>query len=179
MQPRQYYVYGLFLSLLVASTSVAAQSVASSTIKIDGIPGPLIWHNQSVAVQVDNASTLTISSGPKTDWYVDPFNADLAARGPILTFDPGENFVLSAKVKVDFRSNWDAGALMLYADDRHWAKFAYELSAGKKPTLVSVVTRGVSDDCSSVALSGDSVYLQIARLHEAFIFYSSTDGVSW
>src|ERR1700730_10338195 len=42
-------------------------------------------------------------------------------------------------------TKWDAGALMLWADDHHWAKLSFELSPEKHPMMVTVVTRGVSD----------------------------------
>ena len=45
--------------------------------------------------------------------------------------------------------------------------------------VVSVVTRGVSDDCNSFVVDGASVWLRIARVGPAFAFHASTDGVSW
>jgi hypothetical protein len=178
-QMQRKIFHALSLAVFFTAVTAAAQNAPTATVKIDGIPGPLAWRNQPAGFQIDHGSKLTILAGPKTDWYVDPFDSSVAARSPVLTFDPGDNFVLSAKVKVDFRSLFDAGALMLYADDRHWAKFAFEYAYDKKPRLVSVVTRGVSDDCTSIELPGDTAYLQIARLGQAFIFYTSNDGANW
>jgi hypothetical protein len=45
--------------------------------------------------------------------------------------------------------------------------------------IVSVVTRGVSDDCNSFAVAGGSVWLRIARLGPASAFHASTDGRRW
>ena len=45
--------------------------------------------------------------------------------------------------------------------------------------VVSVVTRGVSDDCNSFVVDGASVWLRIARIGAAFAFHASTDGVAW
>ena len=45
--------------------------------------------------------------------------------------------------------------------------------------VVSVVTRGVSDDCNSFVVDGTSVWLRIARIGGAFAFHASTDGVGW
>jgi regulation of enolase protein 1 (concanavalin A-like superfamily) len=88
-------------------------------------------------------------------------------------------YVFHSKVQVRFASKWDAGALMLWADDHHWAKLAFELSPSKQPTIVTVVTRGLSDDCNSVAVIGDTVYLQIARIGSTYVFYYSMDGAAW
>jgi hypothetical protein len=121
---------------------------AQCTPELTGIAGPLTWINTPAAFAVEKGSALSISAGPKTDWFVDPFDAKMAKSAPILVFVPAENFVLSTKVKVNFGSKRDAGALMLWADDHHWAKFSLELSPEKQPTVVTVVTRGVSDDCN-------------------------------
>ena len=52
---------------------------------------------------------------------------------------------------------------MVWADEHHWAKLSFELSPDKQPTMVTVVTRGLSDDCNSISISGNTVYLQIAK----------------
>ena len=80
---------------------------------------------------------------------------------------------------VKFATKWDAGALMLWGDDHHWAKLSFEFSPDGKPTLVTVVTRGLSDDCNSVQLSADSVYLRIAKSGTTYVFYFSRNGQSW
>ena len=152
---------------------------AQTVSEIQGIPGTLTWHNKPVSYHVDHRSVLTIFSGPKTDWFVDPFDETVASTAPIFSFIPGDTFVFSARVKVQFRTKWDAGAFMLWADDHHWAKLSFELSPEGRPTIVTVVTRGVSDDCNSVPQSGDSVYLRIARTRSTYVFYYSRDGRSW
>ena len=171
----------LGVSILLASVIAVAQGPTATAPKIEGIPGPLAWHNQPASYQIENGA-LTIVSKPGQDWYVDAFDAGVIQSTPILAFDPGENFVLSAKVKVDFRSAWDAGSLMLWADDTHWAKFAFENSAAKSPatpSMVSVVTRGTSDDTGSDSIGGDTVYMQVIRRGPAFVFNFSRDGKSW
>jgi len=115
----------------------------------------------------------------ETDWFVDPFDGRVDNTAPILFFVPGPDYVLNGKVNVSFRSKWDAGALMVWADDHHWAKLSFELSPEKQPTMVTVVTRGLSDDCNSIPLSGNDVYLQIARTGNTYVFYSSTNGRDW
>ena len=158
--------------------AVAAVS-AQTPLKLDGLPGQLTWHNSPKASDVKDGKVLSISSGPKTDWFVDPFDGTVAKSAPVLLFTPGDSYVLNTKVQVQFTSKWDAGALMLWADDHHWAKLSFELSPDKQPTMVTVVTRGFSDDCNSAPVSGDSVYLQIGRSGSTYVFYYATDGESW
>lgn len=45
--------------------------------------------------------------------------------------------------------------------------------------VVSVVTRGVSDDCNSFVVDGNAVWLRVARMGAAYAFHASTDGRNW
>ena len=157
----------------------SALALAQTAPTIRGIPGTLSWQNSPRTWNLDSKNVLTISSDAKTDWFVDPFDGTLAKNAPILLFTPGSDYVLSVRVSVNFATKWDAGALMLWGDDHHWAKLSFELSPEGKPTLVTVVTRGLSDDCNSLPLQGDSVHLRIAKSGNAYVFYFSTDGETW
>lgn len=167
-------LFGIFL-LFISALFAQAQSPAS----IPGIPGTLSWQNKPLSSQLDDKNVLTISAGPKTDWFVDPFDGTVAKNAPILLVAPTSDYVLSAQVAVKFATKWDAGALMLWGDDHHWAKLSYELSPAGVPTLVTVVTRGLSDDCNSKELRQDSVYLRIAKSGKTYVFYFSPDGGEW
>jgi regulation of enolase protein 1 (concanavalin A-like superfamily) len=80
---------------------------------------------------------------------------------------------------VDFQSQWDAGVLVLYVNDAVWAKFCFEMSIEKQPTIVSVVTRGLSDDSNSIPIHGSSVYLKVNKVGHAIYFFESEDGQHW
>jgi uncharacterized protein len=146
---------------------------------INGIPDNLVWQNTPAASHVDRGAELTIRSGKGTDWFVDPFDNTVHSSAPMLLFVPADDYIFSAKVKVGFNTKWDAGALMVWADDHNWAKLSFELSPAKQPTMVTVVTRGVSDDCNSIPIPGNTVYLQIAKSGPSYVFYSSNDGKNW
>jgi uncharacterized protein len=163
--------------LLLCFTS--APALPQTALSIQGLPGALKWQNTPRSWQIDNKNVLTISANAKTDWFVDPFEGTVANNAPILLFTPGSDYVLSARVTLKFDTKWDAGALMLWGDDHHWAKLSFEFSAERKPTLVTVVTRGLSDDCNSVNLRGDSVYLRIAKSGRTYVFFFSLDGRDW
>jgi uncharacterized protein len=89
------------------------------------------------------------------------------------------DFQLSARVTVDFQASFDAGVLVLWDDERSWAKLCFEASPALEPMVVSVVTRGVSDDCNSFVVEADHVWLRVARLGRAYAFHASNDGRHW
>jgi regulation of enolase protein 1 (concanavalin A-like superfamily) len=123
--------------------------------------------------------SLSIAAGKSTDWFISPTDSKPTSNAPVLLFQPASEFVLSAKVQIEFGKQWDAGTLMVYSDDSSWAKLAFEMSVYGEPTIVSVVTRGVSDDCNSAAIAGHAVYLQVAKVGSTLSFYYSTDAGSW
>ena len=166
-------VLGLALFLALVNAAFAEKPA------IHGIPDTLAWQNIPAAWHVEHGAELTIRSGKETDWFVDPFDGTVHNTAPMLLFMPSDNYVFSTKVKVGFNAKWDAGALMVWADDHHWAKLSFELSPAKQPTMVTVVTRGLSDDCNSIPIPGNTVYIQIAKSGPAYVFYSSTDGKTW
>jgi uncharacterized protein len=149
-----------------------------SKVTLNQIPQPLQWKNAPVSSRAEN-NVLTITAGKSTDWFIAPTDRQATANAPVLLFQPAEEFVLSAKVRVEFGKQWDAGTLMVYAGDESWAKLAFEMSVYGEPTIVSVVTRGVSDDCNSTPIAGNAVYLQIAKVGRTLSFYYSTGGKSW
>ena len=57
-------------------------------------------------------------------------------------------------------ATYDAGVLTLRRRDDLWAKLCFERSPQGEPMVVSVVTRGVSDDCNSFVVDGRSVWLR-------------------
>lgn len=164
-------------SLILVLTFLGA--LVAQQPAIDVVPGDLKWQNAPISWRIEHGDKLTIRSGKETDWFVDPFDGTVHNTAPMLLFVPANDYVFNAKVKVGFNTKWDAGAMMICADEHHWAKLSFELSPAKQPTLVTVVTRGLSDDCNSVPISGDTVHLQIAKSGPAYVFYFSSDGKNW
>jgi len=68
--------------------------------------------------------------------------------------------------------------LLVYESPLAWAKLCLELSPQGHPTIVSVVTKGVSDDCNAFAVS-DPVYLRVSKLEKAYAFHVSQNSVEW
>ena len=142
------------------------------------IPEELQWENPPVAWQVEG-EMLTITAGKLQDLFTSPAGDAPKNNSPRALFAPKGNVLLSAKVEVDFTSKFDAGVLIIYNDEKKWAKLCFEYSPQQQPMVVSVVNNGISDDCNSVVIHGNQVYLRIARIEQAFAFHFSTDGQFW
>jgi regulation of enolase protein 1 (concanavalin A-like superfamily) len=122
---------------------------------------------------------LRLVAGPRTDWFVDPGGDTSTLNAPAVVERVRGDFILGARVEVDFAATFDAGALVLRHDDRTWAKLCLEYSPDGEPMVVSVVTHGVSDDCNSAVVEGNAAWLRVARIGLAGAFHFSTDGSRW
>jgi uncharacterized protein len=171
--------YSHHLGQLIAAGGLMTLHAQSGPVSLTAIPARLEWMNQPAAVQVRGGNELEITAGKSTDRFTSPNDGTVRSNSPWLLFEQTGDFALRAKVTVDFRSKWDAGALVLYIDDQHWAKLCFEYSTAGKPTIVSVVTRGLSDDANAFPVEGTTVWLQVARAGPSIFFYSSADGKSW
>ena len=147
-------------------------------IAIESLPFGLSWQVQPVEFGTGQDS-LRVEAGPETDLFVDPGTEVEYLNAPRLVGQVRGDFTLAARVTGDFGSTFDAGVLLLWAGNDRWAKLCLELSPQGIPTMVSVVTRGVSDDCNSFATRGDDMWLRLARLGAAFAFHASVDGKEW
>jgi regulation of enolase protein 1 (concanavalin A-like superfamily) len=148
-------------------------------VRIDTLPMPLRWLGDPAGWSADG-SRLTIEAGAKTDWFADPASSGRPVlNAPALLGEASGDYLLRARVEVGFRATFDAGALVAWAGPDRWGKLAFELSPQGEPTIVSVVTRGRSDDANAFAVAEPSVWLRIARLGPAFAFHASADGEDW
>jgi len=144
------------------------------------IPESLTWRNQPSQSTSDAQQQLSITTGTHTDWFIHPAGEHVKDNAPIALFVPPDStFSLQAKVTVEFAAMYDAGTLFVYAHDALWAKLCFEYSPQQQPMIVSVVTRGVSDDCNSVSVGDDSVYLRVYRQSDVLAFHYSLDGHYW
>jgi uncharacterized protein len=147
-------------------------------VRIAGVEPAFRWDPPPRSWSAGERSLAAESRG-ETDLFVDPGTGEETSNAPRLLGAVDGDFLLGARVTAVLRSTFDAGVLMLWAGARAWAKLCLELSPQGEPTVVSVVTRGLSDDCNSFAVGGDSVHLRIARLGPAFALHASTDGAEW
>jgi uncharacterized protein len=150
-------------------------------VVVPGVPFPLEPSGNPACDATVSGSSLVLTCGAKSDLFIDPAGEE-GARPDAgrLTGLPGDvDFTLAARVTVRFASAFDAGVLLLYLSERRWAKLCYEFSPQHKPTAVTVVTRGTSDDSNSFETAGGPLWLRITRSGRAWAFHASSDGAWW
>ena len=151
----------------------------SEDLTLPPLPRPLRWLVPAPEYAVTKDGALSIRAGGQTDWFVDPATGASSRNAPALVMPAKGAWQLSALVSVEHRATFDAGVLFLYADSVTWAKLCLERSPLGESTVVSVVTRGASDDCNSVLVVGHGSHLRVSCLERAFAFHHSTDGGRW
>jgi uncharacterized protein len=147
-------------------------------IQLFPVPTPLNWHLEPQDWNITD-NVLTATAGAKTDLFVDPLSSSKSLNAPMLVFENNQDFMLSARVTMNFNGTFDAGVLVVYQHETSWAKLCFEYSPNKDPMVVSVVTKGTSDDCNSVFIDGHSVYLRVSRINTGFAFHFSNDAKVW
>jgi uncharacterized protein len=116
----------------------------------------------------------------RTDIFVDPGDGTPTLNAAtLLGSPPTGDFQLSARVSVDFAATYDAGVLLLWVDERRWAKLCFEFSPTGEPMVVSVVCRDVADDANAFVLTGASAWLRVSRIGRAYAYHASFDGRTW
>jgi regulation of enolase protein 1 (concanavalin A-like superfamily) len=146
-------------------------------IEIPNLP-TLSWLGAEGDATIDGAA-LTLRAGPNTDWFNDPDGPTRAASAPVLGFAVTGDCQISAHVSVGFGSAFDAGVLFVHQSDDDYAKLCFEHSPLGDNMVVSVVTRGISDDANGPVIQGDSVHVRVSRYRSVIAFHSSLDGMRW
>ncbi|HTR31853.1 MAG TPA: DUF1349 domain-containing protein [Puia sp.] len=165
----------LMLGTLSLSRTIAQ---SADTLHLTSLPGPFFWENMPIRVQ-QSAGHLIIEAGEKTDMFRDPNVAYNTDNAPKLLFVADSNFVLTAAVHHNFVSKWDGGAIVLKADSLNWIKYCFEKDYTGQHRVVSVVTKGISDDCNSAAISGNTVFYKVAKAGNVITLYYSLEGTHW
>jgi len=133
---------------------------------------------------IDEA-TIKVRAAPHSDIFVDPgggnqLNAEsLLNAETLIGVPPDGDFQFSARVTVDFAATFDAGVLLLWIDDRNWAKLCFEFSPDREAMIVSVVARGVADDANAFVVDGRTAWLRVSRIDQAYAYHASLDGTTW
>lgn len=134
------------------------------------------WMNAPERLQA-SGSSIQATVGEGTDFFNSPEDNTIAATASLLYREATGDFVATALVQPDFSSVWNAAALMAHIDSLNWIKFAFENSDATGPGIVSVVTRGVSDDANGPILEGRaSIWLRIIRKGNLYALHWSENG---
>ncbi len=154
-------------------------------MKIPGVPFRLSPSPAGAWKLDEQTGAVVATAGPRTDIFIDPGGAttldaeSMLNAATLLGVPPAGDFRLSARVTVGFGATYDAGVLLLWIDERHWGKLCFEFSPAREPMVVSVVTRGVSDDANAFVTPGPSAWLRLSRIDQAYAYHASADGTQW
>lgn len=139
------------------------------------------WMNEGEIRQSGNR--IEIMAPGKTDFFVGSIDEceegilpESMGNAPFYYTEVEGDFVLRVKVSHAFKDTYDSASIMVYKDMHCWAKSCYEVTDFGTRAVVSVVTRGDSDDANGCNLTADWVWLQICRVGNNFAFHYSTDG---
>ena len=154
-------------------------------LELSELPFPTTPSPAGVWRRDGDSSPLVATAPAHTDLYVNPGGEDsadaesLLNAATLLGTPPAGDFQLSARVSVDFQTQYDAGVLLLWLDEQHWAKFCFEFSPAAQPMVVSVVTREFSDDANAFVVPDRSVWLRVSRVDRVYAYHASTDATTW
>ncbi|MCA0932721.1 DUF1349 domain-containing protein [Lutimonas saemankumensis] len=123
---------------------------------------------------------LKIEALKGTDFFNDPESGEITSTAPFLFKDMEGDFVAVLKLRPDFSSQWNAGAIFMMIDQYNWIKFAFENSDATGKSIVSVVTRNVSDDANGAILKDyDEIWLKMIRKGDIYALHWSLDGIDY
>jgi uncharacterized protein len=155
--------------------------INAQEIKISSIPYVMHLDNAVSDVKAINNNHLRMAAPSNTDLFVSPDGKYAIDNSPRLLFKPDSDFIFTAKIKLEFKSKWDAGVMLIYSDSKHFAKFCFENDYKGQSRIVSVVCNDVADDCNSLTLKNNEVLYRItgSTKSNTFNFYYSEDEKTW
>ena len=176
------FYFAAFLSLFALSCGQRdTQPVSQGNTEIDfnmtqELVSEFSWMNQPQSFGVQNNSLrITVNKG--TDFFNSPEDSTVVGSAPFLYKEVEGDFVAKALVEPDFSAQWNAVAVMLHLDSLNWIKLAFENSDATGPGIVSVVTKGNSDDANGAILNGEKrVWLALVRKGNIYSMHWSVDG---
>lgn len=136
------------------------------------------WKNRPDSYQYEN-EIVTICAPGETDFFNDPKSSLRKSDAPFFSREVTGDFTVQGRVKPDFRGTFDAGTLMFYCDDYSWVKLAFEQTDMGCRSIVSVVTREISDDANGEVVTEEGVFLKMSRRGDVIGLYYSLDGTNW
>jgi regulation of enolase protein 1 (concanavalin A-like superfamily) len=139
----------------------------------------LSWNPEPVDWSPLPGGGIRVSAPAKADYFRDPSGSHVNDSAPFLGMDISGDFVARAHVRPTFASTYDSGVIMLRQDAENWAKVCFERTDFGTTAVVSVVTRGLSDDANGADVTVPDVWLQAVRAGNTFALHYSLDGAIW
>ena len=121
---------------------------------------------------------LLIRADKETDYFIDLLNNYQRANAPFYYQEVDYNFEIKVCIRPTFKATYDAGAIVV-DDQQNWIKAAFEATDLGYPSVVSVVTKTVSDDCNGEKIEQESVWIRILRQNDYWAIHYSLDGAIW
>lgn len=137
------------------------------------------WLNAPKHYVIEN-DYLLVTAPKNSDFFINPVDLSSSASAPFLYREISGDFVAISKVSPDLSSKWNAAAFMVMINSENWIKFAFENSDATGPSIVSVVTKGTSDDANGAILNNTrAVWLKITRKGNNYAMHWSVDGLKY
>lgn len=170
-----------------AETTVGNDWKVSHTncnIKVGNITFTKAVNGADSLVTFMDSGALEFRCNEKQDFFCDPNGEALSNNtAPLLLtqVDNTKPFTLTAKVTPRFTATgtYNAADLFVFANDTLWQKFAFEQDERGKHRIVSVRTRGTSDDNNHDVLTVPSAYMRISSDGRTIASYYSLDKKEW
>ena len=138
--------------------------------------GDFKWLNEPESYEIE-AGILKVVALKGTDFFNDPADTKKTSTAPVLYREIKGDFVAKALIRPDFSSLWNAVALMVHIDNDTWIKFAFENSDATGKSIVSVVTKDVSDDSNGAVLEDQGqIWLKLIRKGNIYSMLWSKEG---
>ncbi len=167
------YMHYILLSLSLVFT---VNTKAQPNLKM--LPAVLEIKQNSGSINIENKQ-ITIIADKGTDLFTNANGSSHTDNAPRVTFLPQADFIFSTQIKADFTSAYDGAALILYSDEKKWAKLLFEQFKTGQFGIASTISRGRGDDVYHHLHKTKSISLKIVRRGDLLVFYSSIDGITW
>lgn len=134
--------------------------------------------NKPLEIKVEE-NVIIMKAGEKTNLFNDMCSDYKVSNFPYYYTEIEGDFTARCKVSPTFIDTYDLGSLVVFENEDKWIKLAFENSDTGKPSIVSVITDGLSDDCNGEAIGERGVWLQIVRQGNNFALHHSFDKENW
>lgn len=125
-------------------------------------------------------NVIEIEAPEKSDFFIDMLSMKARDNAPFYFEKRKGDFVMKVNVRPEFKKTYDAGGLFIYDNWKKWIKLEFEMTDLGYPSVVSVVTDKVSDDCNGESMAKRrDLWLQVARKGDNWTLHHSENGKKW
>lgn len=126
-----------------------------------------------------NGNNITIEAGKNTDLFNDMCSDHRSSNFPFYYTLIEGDFVIRSKIAPELKETYDLGCIVIFENVDKWIKFAFENADSGHPSMVSVVTNGVSDDSNGEKIDKSEIWMQVIRKNNNFALHYSIDKENW